>query len=83
MKFIEVTELPEPNVHVRRPNSVIYDELDRFMAMNVKMAKVADNDLYPSTFNCYSALRSVVKWHVMPIDVKLRNNEVYLIRRDI
>lgn len=83
MKFIEVTELPEPNLRGRRPNSVIYGEMDKFMAMNVKMAKVADNDLYPDMFNCYSALASVVKHHAMPITVKLRNNEVYLIRRDI
>lgn len=83
MKFVEVTELPETKPNKKGRYRLTLNELNKFMAMNVKMAKVIMDDTYTNPVSCYSALQNAAKNHVLPIDVKMRQYEVYLIRRDI
>ena len=83
MKFIEVTELPETNHNKLGRRGITKNELDQFMTMRIKMAKIVLHDGYMNVVSGYSALSHLVKYHALPIDIKMRNGDIYLIRRDI
>ena len=84
MRFVEVTEIPEKVERGGRRKGEMLHRLRKFMATNVKYAKVEFTaDDYVSPVSCYQSCRSAVKRHVLPFDVKIRNGDVYLIRRDI
>lgn len=83
MKFIEVAELPESNPNKKNRRGVTRDKLDEFMSMNIKMAKVVSDGAYVNNISCYNTMSKAAKNGCYPISVKMRNGEVYLIRRDI
>jgi hypothetical protein len=80
MKFVEVKEVPEKKKRTNR--GVLRDYLQEFMKMNLKAVKVEDHG-YKSANAAYKSLNAATKRWVFPIDVVIRNGEVYLIRRDI
>lgn len=83
MKFVEVTKLPETRPNKKNRRGVTRDKLDEFMSMNVKVAKVVYDNAYVNSISCYNTLLQTAKRCVIPVTVKMRNGEVYLIRRDI
>lgn len=77
MKFVKVNEIP--NVKSR---SNMKTFLTEFMHMNVKMVRVDDHG-YKSAKVAANCLGVACRRHVLPIDVRLSNGEVYLVRRDM
>lgn len=60
---------------------VIFNE---FIAMNVKVAKVnLDPDDYKSITVARSVLGNAAKRHDVPVKVRLRNGEIYFVRKDM
>lgn len=86
MRFIPVERIPKQNHGVGpRCDYHKYDyEFKKFIDMNVLMARVElDKDEYSSVGSAFDNLRLAIKRHKVPIKVAVRNNELYLIRRDI
>ena len=92
MTFVPVDELPKKASGRQkcRPSAEFAsyhnykEELERFMSMNVRIVKivVAPGEYGPKTdFRC--PIRDAIKYLDFPIDLKTRNKEVYLVRRDI
>lgn len=79
MKFVKVDKVPGENLRKRGEMKIVLDE---FMKMNVKSVRVEDYR-NKSPKNAYMSFRRAVERWVFPIDVCMRNGEVYLIRRDI
>jgi hypothetical protein len=81
MKFVEVKEVPNM-LRGRRYRLTNYWE--EFMKMNVKVVKV---DLSEHEYSSIKVARTTfiasIKRGGYPIDVALRKNEVYLVRRDM
>lgn len=83
MKFVEVMEIPEPSKY-RRKRGEMRRDLERFMKKHIKMAKVVYGaEDYSGPVSCCSSYRNACKRWAFPIDVLMRNGEVYLIRRDM
>ena len=83
MKFVKVDKLPEQS-HVYTPTYRVEARITEFMNMNIKIARVDYNESdYRSIKTAYSGFKNACKRYVAPIDVKVVNNELYLIRRDI
>lgn len=84
MDFIEVKEVPESLRKKPGKKGLLKAKLDKFMAMNIKNAKVvwSEHD-YSNSMSCYNAFACAVRRHVLPIDVRVRNGEIYLMRRDL
>ena len=78
MKFVKVNEIPS---HVK-PVCRMYAYLKEFMRMNIKVARVDDHG-YKSAKVAANCIGAACKRHVLPIDARLSNGEVYLIRRDM
>lgn len=84
MKFVEVKEVPAKADTVKRKKGELKLYLDRFMTRDIKIAKVEFSpEEYTAMIGAYNALRRACQRHVFPIDVIMRNGEVYLIRRDL
>ena len=79
MKFVEVKEVPG----VKKYNP-LKSKWEEFMAMNVEVAKVdLDIDEYRSVEVARATMATSVKRLGYPITVTRRQNEIYLIRRDM
>lgn len=84
MKFVEVAEVPAKANMPRRKKGELKLYLDRFMARDIKVAKVDFSpEEYYAMIGAYNSMRLACKRHVLPIDVTMRNGEVYLVRRDL
>lgn len=80
MKFVEVKEVPEK----RCGHHNIGAYMKEFMAMNIKVAKVELNVRdYKKPKYAASSFIDHIKRNGLPIDVCMRKDEVYLIRRDM
>lgn len=87
MTFVPVESVPERWKH-ESGDLVAYkpvrNYLEEFIRMGIKHARV---DLKPYEYknieSAYAAIRKAARHHAYPIDVCLRNYEIYLIRRDI
>lgn len=77
MKFVKVDEIPN-----RAPTRNMDAYLKEFMRMNIKTARVDDHG-YKNSRVAANCIGAACKRHVFPIDVRLSNGEVYLVRRDI
>ena len=83
MYFVEVKEIPARSKS-KHEKGYMKTWMDKFMSQGVKTVKVVfDDDDYSGPLSCYQAYRNGVARHVYPVDVKLRNGKVYLIRRDM
>lgn len=79
MKFVEVEKVP--GLQKYHPLKSKWDE---FMAMNVKVAKVdLDENEYSNIEVARATMAISVKRMGYPITVTRRQNEIYLIRRDM
>lgn len=79
MRFTEVKAVP--NDRVRRKNEM-RDILNEYMKMNLKTVKVEDHG-YATNKLAYLAFKRAVDRWVFPINVHMRDGELYLDRRDI
>ena len=81
MRFIEVNEIPKK---VRSCNHKLEDDILEFMAMNIPMARVEFDEF---EYSCVESLRICLKFVCrrvgLPIQVKMYNGEVFLIRTDM
>jgi hypothetical protein len=83
MQFVQVEELPERTMKNGRKGATKH-RLELFMEMKVKIAKVVlDDDDYVCPVSAYCSLAEACENLAFPIDVKMRNGEIYLIRRDM
>lgn len=80
MKFKQVEAIPGKCSEKR----TLRNNWEEFMRMNVKMVKV---ELAPDEYKSPTVARGVfavsIKRYGYPIDARLRNGEIYLIRRDM
>jgi hypothetical protein len=84
MRFVEVTEIPAKVERGGRKKGEMIYRLRKFMDSDVKIVKIEFTlEDYIGPASCYQSYRQAIKRHVLPIDVKIRNGDVYLIRRDI
>lgn len=59
-------------------------ELETFMSMNIKTAKVDYAECeYKKSITCYKCLWNAARRYAMPIRVAMIDGEIYLIRRDM
>ena len=79
MRFVKVDKVPGDRVRKRGEMRCLLDE---FMKMDIKSVRLEDHG-YKTSKLAYMAFRRAAERWVFPIDVSLRNDEVYLIRRDI
>lgn len=84
MKFVEVADVPCKVDKPRRKKGELKLWLDSFMSQDIKTARVDFNpDEYIAMIGAYNAMRRACVRHVLPVDVIMRNGDVYLIRRDL
>lgn len=84
MKFVEVAEVPAKVSNPRRKRGELKLYLERFIQQDIKVAKVDFGpEEYFAMVGAYNSMRLACKRHVLPIDVTMRNGEVYLVRRDL
>lgn len=80
MKFVKVDEVPMR----RGSRKDLKARWDEFMSMNVKIVKVELNEHdYKNANVARSVLTRSVNTYGYPINVTLRDNEIYLVRRDM
>ena len=81
MKFVEVEDIPYPAYASR---GILEERLEQFMSMKTKYVKVVYSlDEYTSPTSCRCALARACRQYGFPVDARMINGEVYLIRRDI
>lgn len=81
MKFTEVKELPERTITTYKRPQYVFEE---FLRLNIKIAKVEFNkNEYSSTQSAFANCKMYAKRDGYPIDVRMRNGELYFIRRDM
>lgn len=82
MRFTEIKgEIPRS---IGKGVHNIRSQIEEFMAMNVKVAKVTWTSIeYKDYKSCYQALHKAVDRGGYPVQVLTRNEEVYIIRKDI
>lgn len=79
MKFVQVEALPG-----KKEKSVLRNTWEEFMRMNVKTVKVElEAGEYASPTVARGVFAVSIKRFGYPIDVRLRDGEIYLIRRDM
>lgn len=79
MKFVEVKEVPRMG-HKRNE---LKARLEEFMLMRTKTVKVVWEGTYANARKAQMSMSRAAKAWALPIDVRTKGNEVYLIRRDM
>lgn len=80
MNFTKVDRLPDT---IRRPYKNLEDELEKFMRMNCKYARVEFAGEYAGANSARAAIHKAIKAFDLPIEAKLINEELYLISTDM
>lgn len=81
MEFVEVKEVP---YSTRAQRGIMEERLEKFMSMNVKYVKITYSvNEYSCPTSCRMSFANAAKRYNFPVDAKMINGEVYLIRRDI
>lgn len=87
MRFREVSEIPGMKLHKRTKRNISKNEkrLIVFYNENIAIAKIIDWETeWISAESMYVSLsKSLQRFDYLPVDVIIRNNEVYLIRTDM
>lgn len=81
--MLRITKVEEKDVPKKVYRNKLKAELQGFMAMNIKVAKVDTGDHYASTEVAARTIRLAANRHGFPIDVVQRKDEVFFIRRDM
>lgn len=81
MRFTEVKEVP---VRSNGRNALLVKELEEFVNMGVKNVKVtyAPGE-YKNANTCQATLHKAIKREHLPIKVKTRGEDIYLVRTDM
>ena len=81
MHFVTVEELPDTQYASRNK---LEEGLEKFMSMKTKYARIVfSKDEYSSSTACQVVMKRASIQYGFPVDVRLINGDVYLIRRDI
>jgi hypothetical protein len=81
MKFVKVDKVPN---RTRGNNYKLVQRWEEFMSMNVKTVKVEiSDDEYKSPKVARTVWITSIKTFGYPIDLKMRGNDIYLVRRDM
>jgi hypothetical protein len=80
MKFQKVDSLP---VKARRKYKKLEDELEKFMKMDVKYAKVDYGDEYSSPESARVCISKAIELYQLPLKVCVINGVVYLESADM
>lgn len=80
MKFVEVKEIPSDKRYTYKGE--MRARLEEFMKMNVPIVRI-ENHGYKTFRLAYCAFYKAAKKWAFPIDVIMRDGEVYLKRRDV
>ena len=81
MNFVEVKEIPYTT---RARKGFMEERLEQFMHMHVKYVKVTYSAIeYSCPTSCRMSFANAAKRYNFPVDTKMINGEVYLIRRDM
>lgn len=87
MRLVEVDVLPAKNRKGRDrigKNHKLYDFLDEFIDMGVKVAKVElEESDYHSVDHAINSLTDSIRHHRYPIKVVRRGDDIYFVRKDI
>lgn len=88
MKLVEVEDIRQVKRDWSRYKAVnrtpVKKYLQEFMDMNVKTVRLDfSEDEYLSPTSCHNSFRSSAHYNKFPIDVKMINGEVYLVRWDL
>lgn len=80
MNFVKVDRLPDRK---KRPYKKLEDELEKFMRMDCKYAKVELNGEYAGPNSARASILRAIRLYDLPIQIKMINDEVYLISTDM
>ena len=84
MIFIEIEELPETERRIAHEYKRNKEYFEKFMAMNVKFAWVIfEPHEYVNTLSARLTLRRSCRRFGYPIDVCVRNDDLYFVRTDM
>lgn len=86
MDFKEIESLPESTAYLRRcvPHGRMHAFLEKFIDSGFRIAKIVDwKTQYCTTVTIQCRVKSVANGYRMPIDCKMINGELYLIRTDM
>ena len=90
MEFYEVDRLPDRVLHRRRIQNTgdkrrayLEDELEKFMKMDVKYARLDYGDEYKTPGAVSSSLKNAIKKEGLPIKVTIIDSVIYLISTDM
>lgn len=76
MKFTKI-ETKTEDLFRKKPN--VYDFIKEFIDAEIEVARVEWIGEYKNETSCYASLNECVKKLHLPVMVKVRNHEVYLI----
>ena len=84
MKLIKIEELPKTERRMERDHKDLLEYLKQFMDMNTKYVWVVyDPHEYSNSISASATLRRACIYNNLPIDVCLRNYDLYLVRTDM
>lgn len=84
MQLIEVEELPETERRLERDHKDMRSYLEQFMSMNTKVAWVIfEPHEYATVASARATLNRACRNYGYPIDVFVRNGDLYLVRTDM
>ena len=84
MTLIELEELPETERRVVTEYNSCKDYLNKFMAMNVKVAWVLFGpDEYANVTSAYGSFTRSCHRFGFPVTAYIRNGDLYLVRTDM
>lgn len=81
--MLRITKIEEKDMPKKVYRNKLKAELQGFMAMNIKVAKVDTGDHYVNTEIAARTIRMAANRYGYPIDVIQRKDEVFFIRRDM
>ena len=84
MLFIEVEELPKIDRRAVRDHKDMFKYLKEFMDMNAKIVWVVyEQHEYTDTQSARATIKRACRRYEFPIEVYVRNHDLYLVRTDI
>lgn len=83
LRITPVEELPK-NIRTPSQSHDLVKIFDEFMGMSCKFAKVhIDRDDYACIHKCADSFRSAVLNYKYPINITIRQGDLYLVKKDI
>lgn len=81
--MFRITKVEEKDIPKKVTYNKLKAEIQGFMDMSIKVAKIDTGDHYSNVNTAVKTLYNSIKRYGFPIDVIQRNGEVFFIRRDM